>query len=125
MFDTYRVDAAPAYPQTITRHEHRAPTDDSIRLAREYEDRAVSYVAWSYTFGENDIKGSVVGVKYPTGERRVVISFTLNGEKHQLIHQVQETAFRLDRATAYRAMLTDFATQFAKMFANECVGATR
>jgi hypothetical protein len=39
VFDTYRVSSG---PRTV--HEHRAPTDDAIRLAREYEDRAMARV---------------------------------------------------------------------------------
>lgn len=42
MLDTYVLRQQPAYPQHIesTTHEHKAPTDESIKLLREMEEKA-------------------------------------------------------------------------------------
>ena len=59
MFDTYvkRTTTAPAYPQTI--HEHRAPTDESIRLLKEMEDKVKDNFVTSIIVEENIVNGAI------------------------------------------------------------------
>ncbi|MEE8368605.1 MAG: hypothetical protein V3S30_09840, partial [Thermoanaerobaculia bacterium] len=52
---------APSYPQTI--HEHKAPTDDSVKLLREMEEAARKSVLEVYRFEDNDLSGIVVLMK--------------------------------------------------------------
>ena len=73
------------YPSTINKVEKRAPTDDSIRLAKEYEDKITSKIIGNITFGNN-------GIDFPKGNAVifeddlrswayfVIISFRLNGK---------------------------------------------
>lgn len=56
MFNRYistHAQAGPAYPQTVTVHEHRAATDDSIRLANEMLEKVHRQVVFSETVNDN------------------------------------------------------------------------
>jgi len=58
MFDTHVHRAAPNYPQRIHTEitEQRAPTDDSVRLLREMEDKARDSVLFAIRCDANPFK---------------------------------------------------------------------
>lgn len=83
MFDKHvRIEAPPMYPQDI--HEHRAPTDASVKLLSEMEKVVVSHIDEKFIFQDNDLNGSVYTyVDQATKAVHVKIVFSLNGKKHE------------------------------------------
>lgn len=83
MFDTYVQRVAPAYPQTVTKHEHRAPTDESVKLLREMEDKALKSIIHHFRVESNFINGTVTIFEFDHIQQDVLCctKFTLNGQE--------------------------------------------
>ena len=70
-------------PESIHIHEHRATTDDAIRLAGEYYEKVRAQVLESIAFGENAMQGRVSVFHNPCSMTdSIVCSFELNGKKY-------------------------------------------
>ena len=85
MFDTYQVG-----PRSIDAHvsvtEKRAPTDESVRLLREMEDKAEREVLKAIRLEGNAFKGVMHQMYDPmTDEDRYAVIFELNGNRHKVI----------------------------------------
>ena len=114
MFDTYVTRREPHYPQTINKHEHRAPTDDSVKLLREMEEKARDQVVESYRFkADNDfVNGHVIVTKRMDNKHfgcvlDVYIVFNLNGKEYKITEKFDEGDFRYkDKMEAWRLLLT-------------------
>lgn len=66
-------------------HEHRAPTDESVKLLREMEDAVKKRIMCAYVSRSNDLHGAVVQVKHDhigMGSS-LWITFQLNGRDYQ------------------------------------------
>jgi len=75
--------AAPAYAQTV--HEHRAPTDDSVKLLREMEETSKESIIGSCLIEDNTLNGLVVIFQRQASgfmSRVAYIRFTFNGKEH-------------------------------------------
>jgi len=96
---------APAYPQTI--HEHRAPTDDSVKLLREMEEAARSSVVGMCQIGDNTLNGVVVvfNLSSPSEERIAYIRFKFNG-KDFLVKSILTESFKFDQESAVKIMIS-------------------
>lgn len=101
MFNKY-VDARTTveFPDTIKIKEERAPTDDSIRLAKEYEDKITSKIVGQVVFGNNRVefpKGQAIYIRHNPQLRtdETYICFKLNGKIHE-IHLTTGTEDWLD-----------------------------
>lgn len=76
-----RVDAPTQY---VTReiHEHRAPTDESVKLLREMEDKAREKIEQSIRVGNNGFECTVtVEWEAISDEKIVTALFALNGKR--------------------------------------------
>ena len=75
---------APAYPQTVNVTEKRAPTDDSVRLLREMEEKATAQIVESYRIETNVLNGVVVIFLMDPADfdRKAWIRFNLNGKDY-------------------------------------------
>lgn len=74
----------PTRTEYVTRevHEHRAPTDDSVRLLREMEDKARQQVEQSINVGGNDFECVVnIEVESMSMDTVAVALFRLNGKQ--------------------------------------------
>jgi len=104
VFDTTIHKTAAPYPQEV--HEHRAPTDDSIRILREMEVKARQQVADSFVFTDNRFNGSVTVMHNElTPDRTVYVRFTLNGREYKDHFVVQDVSLMLDRHAAEELLL--------------------
>ena len=65
--------------------ENRAPTDDSISLLREMEEKARKSVVASYTVEDNVLSGAILVLNQSPMDNgfQVYFSFTLNGKEYQ------------------------------------------
>jgi hypothetical protein len=104
MFNTYITKEAPRYPQTITKHEHRAPTDESVRLLKEMEMKAEEKMIEAVRL-ENNVFKAVYRVfdnprdmnykcvvQYSLNNRDFTGEFTMN---HREVYPAKEIAFRV------------------------------
>jgi len=92
MFDTYT--SAPNYPQKVTIHEHRATTDESVKLLKEFKKEAEKNIIDSFKFDDNEVRGVLIR-SYISGygtDETLHIKFTLNGQDHY----IKETFSRLE-----------------------------
>lgn len=85
MFDTYVTRNGPSRIE-VTTHEHRAPTDESVRLLREMESSALEQVLLRLVSGsDNELRGTAVVYSDPsTRDEELVLSFALNGKEYRI-----------------------------------------
>ena len=108
--DTYNIShtttAAP-YPQTI--HEHRAPTDDSVKLLREMEEAARKSVMDVYRFEDNALSGIVAVLKARDARdwdsRTLYVRFTLNGQLVEFQKKIDNRLAMFDMEQAYALLM--------------------
>lgn len=105
-------------PRTITKtvHEHRAPTDDSVKLLREMEQSASDEIIKKFRVQDNVIKDAVVVVsKNPvTTDVHAGIVFTINGNRYskRILLYGDFTALEVDH----------LQTEVQRVFADAVVG---
>lgn len=87
------------YEKTI--HEHRAPTDESVRLLNEMQDKAMDNIMQKIILNDNMFKGVVYVVNSPMADGfQIYIRFTLNG----VSREIKDIISRMDM---YEKQLTD------------------
>lgn len=107
MFNTYHTHrtAAP-YPQHVESHEHRAPTDESVRLLREMEQKAIDSVIHAIRCDANQFKFRATVMENHRAFNKIArIQFSLNEqaidfevEFPRKISSIEETASALKKA---------------------------
>jgi len=118
MFDRVTIqqgkEAAP-YAKTVTVHEHRAPTDDSIRLYQEIEDKAYQNLLHRIQVNDNALNfGAIVHVPRTTTNQEIAYIFTLNGrEITGKITIKHHEALTLDRQGIVRKIVEDASRHIA------------
>lgn len=62
MFDRTYVDSSTHYPDTINHHEHKAPTDQSVKLLTEMQEKAIDNLVCNIRTADNklDIAWTVI-----------------------------------------------------------------
>lgn len=88
MFDTINRTQREYVPYTkeVNVHEHRAPTDDSVRLMNEMTDKATKNIVDRLIIDSNELKA--VGISMVSsriihaGGTQLLITFKLNGKKY-------------------------------------------
>jgi len=73
-----------AYEKSVTVHEHKAPTDESVKLLNEMQEKAQRNILKTIKIEENYLKAVVVIFKNNFIEDRIDYGakFILNGEEH-------------------------------------------
>lgn len=84
--ETHRETVRPVV-QTI--HEHKAPTDESVRILNEMEEKARENIIRKFVIDDNILNGCIVEFKDDryAHDRIVQFRFTLNGREH--LHEVR------------------------------------
>lgn len=81
MFDTH-ITKIIKHPETITHHEHRAPTDESIRLAIELQDKTLQSIIDQRNIAENSFNAQITEyANHRDRKTQFIVSFVLNGKK--------------------------------------------
>ena len=72
------------YVQSVTVHEHKAPTDDSIRIYNEMMEKAQGSILHSIKIDNNTLKAVYVVLAHGGMFNQTIIKakFTLNGIEH-------------------------------------------
>ena len=100
------VAVAPAYPQTI--HEHRAPTDESVKILREMEEAARQSILDVYQFEDNGLSGITVLMKPRScfeDDRVLYVRFTLNGQLIEFEEKIDCRTVMFDKQRAYELLM--------------------
>lgn len=115
MFDRTIVQTGPRHVET-TVTEHRAPTDDSVRLLREVEEVARSQVVRAFAGGNNTVNG-VVLERYAdpsTNATEVAVSFVLNGKSLQFsVGMSSNDRYALEKQDAIRLLIERMSKEIA------------
>lgn len=91
MFNKYLMDlgCSPEMSAKIAISEHRAPTDDAMRLLNEMQEKSKENLIERYIIEDNDLKGGVFIFKdFRTENFEIVVHFTLNGKEHTVERSV-------------------------------------
>lgn len=92
MFDHYTI-RPQIGPTRVETHEHRAPTDESIKLLVEFEEKARARVIDAYVTKSNDLHGAVIRERCPERDEIVFIyRFDLNGKRYVIEEAISSTA---------------------------------
>ena len=108
MFDTTIVKQGPScIRQTTT--EVRAPTDESVALLHEFQEKALKDLVETYCFkNDNDVKGEIIVRKIPFSDCsfNVTLAFSINGKKYMDTMQIGSMEImECEREEYYRNLL--------------------
>ena len=101
MFDTYIARPTTTY---VDRHEHRAPTDESVKILKEYQERALG---WAKEAVEHRIEGlNVTAVEFAVDIPNMgyLLYFRVNGSPVTL-----KAPRPWDRAAVIEAVVNEIA----------------
>lgn len=104
----HKVEAV-AYEKKVTINEYKAPTDDSIRIFKELEQKAKDSVITSFRVENNVIKADVVVVQenLQQDSLRFVVKFKVNGNEYL----VEEVIDRYEWKTEYMEKFHGFGNE--------------
>lgn len=88
MFNRTYITKAPAYPQYVSVTEKRAPTDESVKILREAEDRAQKAIVES-THVDNCPIDAVLHKQFDvlSDSTKYACIFKINGKKHRVDYE--------------------------------------
>lgn len=123
MFDRYVTEVKQG-PSRVDVHEHRAPTDDSVRLLREMEAKARDSVLATLVSRDNTFEGTVFVTPDPASCEMVVrCLFTLNGARHETAPvRVRDRLGPLDAGEWVRKLRDAIAAEVANKLVVDNVG---
>jgi|SRR6185295_7249712 len=85
MFDHYTIKPTQHVPTTVHHHENRAPTDDSIRLAEEYREKARRELVRTVRTDDNKLSSVWQVFAEPLSAQWVIHGkWTLNGQEKNI-----------------------------------------
>lgn len=94
MFDkhihTHKAESVP-YAKTVTIHEHKAPTDESVKLLNEFTEKAKSNIIKNITVESNHLKAVVICYSDDVMSQSYEfhMKFNLNGEDYHLKDRIK------------------------------------
>jgi hypothetical protein len=70
------------FPETINVHEHKAPTDESIRIMEEMHEKALQNIVAKVSVNDNLVSGECFAIEQPWAmdDIRFVFKFKINGQ---------------------------------------------
>ena len=82
MFDTYRIDNSYRSPSKIDVTEKRAPTDESVRLLNEMQQKAFDNIVSCVQLDNNELKDITWWIypDYASFTEKARVRFSLNGK---------------------------------------------
>ena len=91
-------------------HEHRAPTDDSIRLAKEYEEKAWASVVGKTVEKLPSIDAEFIAIEREHYDRALHVLCKINGQTVQIKHGDERDKTEMYRGIA-KALVERIMTQ--------------
>lgn len=98
VFDSYRFRAV---TERVTKNvnvtEHRAPTDESVKLLREMEAEAQSRIVKSTRVADMGFECVIHSMRDSINSQiRFAVIYSLNGKKHRVDHDVEDMGSRVE-----------------------------
>lgn len=86
------------YPDKIEIHEHKSPTDESIRLMEEVHDKAIKNIIAKVKVEDNLINGECFFIDQPWNMHnvRVIFKFKINGNEFTVEKEVSRMKLGFD-----------------------------
>jgi len=83
------------FPDTINVNEHKAPTDESIRLLEEMHDKAVKNIIAKVRVEDNLVNGEVFLIHQPwcVAEYQIIFKFKINSQEFTIEHFIDRSYF--------------------------------
>lgn len=108
------------YTKKVEVTEHRAPTDESIRLYKEMEEKAERNIITREVCLDNELKGIVVYVEQDSAYLNVNahVKYSLNGKEYHEIFKVPRT-YTLDRNQTRMLLFRSIVEKLAQTFTLE------
>lgn len=74
------------YEKTVAITEHKAPTDESVRLLNEFQEKALKNLIKKVEIKDNIIDGVLFVFRYDLDPnmRRLIFRFKLNGQEYEI-----------------------------------------
>lgn len=108
MFDTTIVRSGASH---MTVSEQRAPTDDSVRLLRELEDRAMQGILRVVEVKNNLFEGKVIFMRHtPLCEVTAIAMFMLNGHKFTVKSSISDAEYLVNTETKALELIVEGLT---------------
>jgi len=104
---SHTTNYVPTGPSHVDVHEHRAPTDDSVKLLREMEEKSRKQIVGAFvTNKDNDLQGAVVYMApfSMSPDHDVYIRFKLNGQDYEFKEVVSDLEMHMSEVEAYRML---------------------
>ena len=98
-------------PSNITAHHHRAPTDESIRLANEYQEKALNNIIDRIKVDTNLVKGEIILYNDRFSfNQQAILKFNINGKDFILKEEFDTSyALRNGKILAVRKLIKAFS----------------
>lgn len=108
------------YTKNVEITEKRAPTDESIRLYKEMEEKAEKNIIGKEAFINNELNGVITYMEMSVGsfEIKAHIKFSLNGKEYHEVINVPRT-YLSDREKSIQLLYAAIVEQLAKTFTLE------
>jgi len=86
------------YPDTVHVHEHKAPTDESIRLMEDAHDKAIKNIIAKVKVENNLVNGECFLVEQPCNinDIKLYFKFKINGKEFTLERELSRREIGLD-----------------------------
>lgn len=118
MFDTtiVRTPSTVRVEETRTVTEHRAPTDESVRLLAEMEDAARKRIVAAYALRPNDLADAALVIFQDAVPfmHIIHIDFTLNGEHRHVVARVDAMTGLQSERKLLEAVVTEMSSAIVK-----------
>jgi hypothetical protein len=102
------------FPNTIKVHEHKAPTDESIRIMEDMHDKAIKNIIAKIKVEDNLVNGECFLVDQPWNIKdvKLIFKFKINGKEFTLEREIARYELSLNdnidiQAVTFR--LTDYS----------------
>ncbi len=84
-------------PYEKTVHEHRAPTDESVKLLNEFQDKAIDNILKQFRINDNIIEAEGFFIGYSVIHKIILhCRFKVNGKEFHLKEEIDCWEFRND-----------------------------
>jgi len=127
MFNRYIDASTTTYvPDKIEHREFRAPTEDSIRLAKEYEKEITSKIIGQIVFGDNTLefpKGQAIYIRknFKCLSDDIYICFKLNGRLYEKHLEINGDDWRRCDSDDQKEILNVFLKKISESITEEMI----
>ena len=120
-----KIESVP-YEKTVTVHEHKAPTDKSVELLNEMQEKAQRNIIATIKIEENFLKAVAIYYRDEILTDRMTyhIRFELNGKEYTIEDSIDKFEWRQEMSKSYmglghEAIFKALHKKFSEMVANE------